>query len=225
MPFARLAALLLACLGTLSLGGCRTLRQDSSLDGLKARVVGRWTSIACEVRPQQDPRDTSRAPSPSYLTRDFTFDAAGGFQANITVFADPVCKVPVVSYDFAGEVVWRGANPAAQGAWSQDYVLNRKLELTVLAPPMVAQLNGLPPGACGDGPFVAGERRDILGKPCALLKLVAGSRYVVDHDLLYVRSDHPHLLFMGAKHVDGTGFYAPEQRPQVGLQQPLIRTR
>jgi hypothetical protein len=201
------------------------LAQDTSLEGLKSRVVGHWVSISCELRPQQNPEDPAKAPLPSYLKRDFTYDAEGGFQANITVFADAACAMPAASYDFAGQVVWHEANPAAAGAWSQDYVLDRKLQLNVLAPPMVDQLNQLPEGACGDGPFVAGEMRDVLGKPCVLLKFVEGSPFVVDHDFLYVREDMPDMLFMGAKHVDGTGFYAPENRPQVGLQQPLIRVK
>jgi len=197
--------------------------QDTSLAGLQARVVGHWQSIACEIRPQQNAADPTLAPTPSYLTRDFTYDATGGFEANITVYADPSCRVPAASYDFAGEIVWHDANPAAPGAWSQDYILNRRLQLTILAEPMVAQMNQLPEGACGTGPFVMGEVRDILGQPCMLLKFVEGSAFVIDHDFLYVREDTPNMLFMGAKHVDGTGFYAPENRPQVGLQQPMIR--
>ena len=207
----------------ITLSAPMVLAQDTSLEGLQSRIVGTWTSIACELRPQQNAEDPTQAPSPSYLTRDFTYDANGGFSANITVFADAACNVPAASYDFAGELVWHDANPAAAGAWSQDYVLNKKLELTVLLPPMAEQLNQLPEGACGDGPFVVGETRDILGKPCALLRFVEGSSFVADHDFLYVREDTPNMLFMGGKHVDGTGFYYPENRPTVGLQQPLIR--
>lgn len=177
------------------------------------------------MRPQQDEADPGKAPTPSYLTRDFTYDSTGGFSANITVYADSGCTVPAVSYDFAGGVAWHDANPAVAGAWSQDYVLNRQLDLTILAAPMADRLNGLPGGACGDGSFVVGETRDILGKPCALLKFVEGSDVVVDHDFLYIREDTPDMLFMGGKHVDGTGFYYPENRPTVGLQQPLIRVR
>ncbi|MEM9477877.1 MAG: hypothetical protein AAGA71_21540 [Pseudomonadota bacterium] len=198
--------------------------QDTTLDGLKSRIVGSWTSIACELRPQQNAENPGGAPSTTYLTRDFTYDAEGGFSATITVYADAACEVPAISYDLAGEIVWHGPNPAAPGAWSQDYVLNRQLELTVLAPPMRDQLNQLPEGACGDGPFELGISREILGKPCVLLRFVEGSTFVVDHDLLYVRKDTPNMLFMGGKHVDGTGFYYPENRPTVGLQQPLIRT-
>lgn len=197
--------------------------QDTSLEGLQERIVGTWTSISCEIRPQQNAQNPELAPTPTYLTRDFSYDAEGGFEANITVYTDSACAVPAVSYDFAGEVLWHDANPAADGAWSQDYLLNRQLQLTVLAPPMAEQLNQLPDGACGEGPFVVGEPRDILGQPCALLRFVEGSAFVTDHDFLYVRDDTPNMLFMGGKHVDGTGFYYPENRPTVGLQQPLIR--
>ena len=197
--------------------------QDTSLEGLQDRIVGTWTSISCEMRPQQNAENPDLAPTPSYLTRDFTFGADGGFDANITVYADSACAIPAVSYDFAGDLIWHDANPAAEGAWSQDYLLNRQLELTVLAPPVAEQLNQLPAGACGEGEFVVGETRDILGRPCALLRFVEGSAFVTDHDFLYVREDTPNMLFMGGKHVDGTGFYFPENRPTVGLQQPLIR--
>jgi hypothetical protein len=137
--------------------------QDTSREGLQARIVGHWKSNACELRPQQNAADPTLAPTPSYLTRDFTYDAEGGFEGNIAVFADAACSMPAASYDFAGEVLWHDANPAAPGAWSQDYVLNRRLQLTILAEPMAAQLNQLPEGACGTGPFVVGEVRDILG--------------------------------------------------------------
>lgn len=199
------------------------LAQDTSLEGLQSRVVGSWTSIACEIRPQQNPTDPKMAPTPTYLTRNFTYVAEGHFSAKITVYADQYCSIPAISYSFAGDVVWHDANPAAVGAWSQDYVLNRQLELTVLAEPMADQLNRMPAGACGEGSFVVGQTRDILGQPCTLLRFVDDSRFVVDHDFLYVREDSPNMLFMGGKHVDGTGFYLPENRPTVGLQQPLIR--
>lgn len=198
---------------------------DTSLDGLKSRVVGTWTSIACELRPGPNQADPDGKPLPNYLTRDFTYDADGGFTATITVYADPACAAPMIAYDFSGDVNWHGENPAVKGAWSQDYVLNASLNLTPLADPMTAQLNSLPAGACGSDPFETGKTQDILGKPCVLLKYPEGSAFVVDHDFLYVREDTPNLLFMGGKHVDGTGFYYPENRPIVGLQQPLIRVQ
>ena len=209
----------------LALTANTALANDTSLEGLKKRIVGTWTSISCELRPTQNAEKPELAPTPTYLTRDFTYDAEDGFSANITVYADSACAVPAVTYDFAGEIVWHDANPAADGAWSQDYVLNRRLELTVMAQPMAEQLNQLPAGACGDGAFVVGEARNILGQPCALLRFVEGNDFVVDHDFLYVREDAPNMLFMGGKHVDGTGFYYPENRPTIGLQQPLVQVK
>lgn len=197
--------------------------EDTSLDALKTRIVGSWTSIACELRPAPNPQDPTLAPEPTYLTRDFTYDAASGFSAVITVYADNACTMPAISYDFSGRIVWHDANPAALGAWSQDSVLDKSLALTVHAEAMAAQLNSLPEGACGAGLFKIGERRDILGQPCMLLRFVEGSDVVIDHDFLYVREDTPNMLFMGGKHVDGTGFYHPENRPVIGLQQPMIR--
>lgn len=212
---------LLAC--ALAFSPSALIAQDISLEGLKDRIVGRWVSIACELRPQQNLEDAGAAPTSTYLKRDFTYDPDGGFSASITVFADAACALPAVTYDFAGHIIWHDANPAAPGAWSQDYVLDEKLVLTVKAQPLADQLNQMPEVACGNGPFEVGKVRDILGKPCALLRFVDGSAYVVDHDFLHVREDTPNMLFMGGKHVDGTGFYFPEHRPVVGLQQPLVK--
>lgn len=197
---------------------------DTSLEGLKSRIIGNWTSISCELRPALDQANPDGKPLPTYLKRDFTYQADGAFEANITVYGDQGCNVPLISYDFAGELKWHGENAAAAGAWSQDYVLNKKLDLNIMAQPMADQLNQLPEGACGSDKFEVGKTINILGKPCVLLRFVEGSDYVIDHDFLYVRADTPNMLFMGGKHVDGTGFYFPENRPNVGLQQPLIKT-
>lgn len=216
---------LLKSVATLAFLSATPAHADTSLEGLKSRIAGTWTSIACELRPAIDQQDPDGPPTATYLTRDFTYNVtADGFSANITIYMDPACQAPLASYDFAGDLVWQGENPAAEGAWSQDYVLNRELKITALAEPMVAQLNALPEGACGSEAFELGKPVDILGQPCVLLRYVDGSDFVIDHDLLYVREDTPNMLFMGGKHVDGTGFYYPENRPSVGLQQPLIRT-
>lgn len=197
----------------------------ADLAGLQSRIVGEWTSISCEIRPSPNQSNPEGSPVPTYLTRNFTYGEDGSFLASITVYADNSCSLPAITYDFAGELVWHGPNPAVAGAWSQDYILNKALSLTVKAPPMLEQLNALPAGACGDAPYELNKPQDILGKPCVLLKFVEGSEYVIDHDFLYVREDTPHMLFMGGKHVDGGGFYFPENRPVVGLQQPLIKVQ
>ena len=215
----KLSTLLSAALLTLSATGSSA--QDTSLDGLKDRIVGSWTSIGCEVRPTANPEGGS--PTPTYLTRDFAYDDEGGFEATISTYLDATCETPMVTFSFAGDIVWHDENPASAGAWSQDYVLNKKLILTPRHPAFADQLNSLPSGSCGEGPYAVDEGLDVLGVPCVLVKILEGNEFVVDHDLLLVREDSPNLLFMGGKHVDGTAFYAPENRPTVGLQQPLVR--
>lgn len=185
------------------------------------QVPGTWESVGCEVRPQAAPDGRI---GPAYLTRTFAYAADGGFEGRITLFADPACTVPMAAFAFAGHTRWHGPNPAAPGAVSMDYVLDRALTLTPLAPPMAETLNALPAGACADGPVAPGETIDLLGRPCPLLQRAEGADFVTDHDLIWFHPSTPDLLFMGAKHVDGSGFYTPEGRPSVGLQQPLQRT-
>lgn len=184
------------------------------------QAVGSWESIACEMRPQARP---DGGVAPTYLTSAFTHAADGGFQGRITLYADPACGMAMAEFAFAGETVWHGPNPAAPGAVSMDHVLNRALTLTPRAAPMAAMLNALPPGLCADGPLAVGETADLLGRPCPLLQRVEGAAFVVDHDLIWFHPAAPDLLFLGAKHVDGAGFFTPERRPTVGLQQPSQR--
>ncbi|MFN6977228.1 MAG: hypothetical protein ACK4OP_03835 [Gemmobacter sp.] len=197
------------------------LAPAAALAQMPAQAVGSWESVGCEMRPQAGPDGRI---GPTYLTRAFTYDPDGGFTGRITLHADPGCAVPMAAFAFAGQTVWHGPNPAAPGAVSMDYVLNRALTVTPLAAPMAAMLNSLPPGLCADGPLAVGETADLLGRPCPLLQRAEGAEFVVDHDLIWFHPAAPDLLFMGAKHVDGTGFYTPEGRPTVGLQQPLQRS-
>lgn len=184
------------------------------------QAVGSWVSVGCELRPQAGP---GGAVAPAYLTRAFSFAADGGFEGRIVLYADPACGLPVAEFAFAGRTVWHGANPAAPGAVSVDYVLDRALTLTPRAEPMAAMLNAVPAGLCADGPVAVGDRLDLLGRPCPLLPRAEGSDTVTDHDLMWFHPGSPDLLFMGAKHVDGRGFYTPADRPVTGLQAPMSR--
>lgn len=54
-----------------SLMATPALAADTSLDGLKSRIVGSWTSISCEMRPSIDQANPDGAPVPSYLNPRF----------------------------------------------------------------------------------------------------------------------------------------------------------
>ena len=70
----------------------------------------------------------------------------------------------------------------------------------------------------GMAPFENGVKKDILQKAFPMFHIVEG-QIVSDYDLIYFKHG---LLFMGAKHVDGTPFDKVENRPHQ-LQIPLER--
>ena len=87
----------------------------------------------------------------------------------------------------------------------------------------VDQMNSLPPGACGDKKYEINVKQSIFKKACALFNIKSGE-IVKDHDLIYLYGFNK-LLFMGAKHVDGKGFYTEDLRPKGGLQIPLVKSK
>ena len=67
-------------------------------------------------------------------------------------------------------------------------------------------------------PFEENVQQDILKRAFPMFHIAEG-QIVGDYDLIYFKHG---LLFMGAKHVDGTPFDQPERRP-FQLQIPLER--
>ncbi|MEM6327951.1 MAG: hypothetical protein AAF791_12600 [Bacteroidota bacterium] len=187
-----------------------------TLDDLRAAIVGAWESLSVELRPTEDRLGTGQI-EPTYLTRRFTYGADDTFSGVITMVADDYGKVPLFEFVFRGHLHWHGPHPIADGAFSVDYVLDTGFDVTPLNPSAADMLNAMP--AEGVPPFEAGVTQSILGKPFPLFNMVEGQT-VVDYDLLYLRDG---MLFFGAKHVDGTPFDSPENRPHQ-LQVPLVRT-
>ncbi|MEM9998372.1 MAG: hypothetical protein AAF809_11775 [Bacteroidota bacterium] len=186
-----------------------------TLDALKDAILGTWVSLAVELRPTED-RTGSGQIEPTYLTRVFTYGPDDTFTGVIRMFGDNYGTLPLFEFAFEGHLVWHGAHPIAEGAFSVDYVLDTGFGVTPLNDQAAAMLNAMP--AEGVAPFEAGVQQDLLEKPFPLFNMVAG-QIVVDYDLLYL---HDGMLFFGAKHVDGTPFDKPERRPHQ-LQVPLVR--
>lgn len=186
-----------------------------SLDDVKAFAVGDWTSLSVELRPTED-RTGAGTIEPTRLRRDFTYNDDDTFRGTITMFVDDYGQLPLLAFEFKGHLRWGSAHPIADGAWNIDYVLDDGFAVTPLMPDAADMLNaGLVEGMA---PFEAGVQSDILGQRFPMFDLVEGQT-VVDYDLIYF--DHG-LLFMGAKHVDGTPFDEPDRRPHQ-LQIPLVR--
>ena len=186
-----------------------------TLEEIKHFALGEWKSLSVELRPAED-RSGSGTVESTRLTRHFNFLADDRFRGIITLFVDDYGQLPLMEFDFQGHLRWGGPHPIAQGAFELDYVLDEGFGVTPLHEEAAVMLNQAP--VSGLEPFVAGIKQDILGKAFPMFH-IAEQQIVTDYDLIYF---HAGLLFMGAKHVDGTPFDQPERRPHQ-LQVPLAR--
>ena len=191
------------------------LETPESLEDVRNYVLGEWESISVELRPTED-RTGSGKINPTYLRRSFKFIEADKFIGTITLFGDNYGQIPLMEFEFKGRLKWGDEHPIAQGAWKIDYILDEGFGVTPLNDQAAAMLNqALPPNM---SPFEANEQQDILKKAFPMFNIEEG-QIVSDYDLIYFRNG---MLFMGAKHVDGTPFDKPENRPHQ-LQIPLIK--
>lgn len=174
-----------------------------------------WISITTELRPQEDRTGTGKV-QPFYVTRSFKFSEGDKFVGTITSYGDPYGKIPLVKFEFRGHVEWQGEHPVTKGAQKIDYVLDEGFIVTPLNSQFADMLNQIP--IKGLNKFEVNIAQDILKKPFPLFNIQEG-QIVKDYDLIYIYNG---MLFMGAKHVDGTAFDKPENRPHL-LQIPLIK--
>ena len=195
--------------------GIHMVQEPTSLEEVKGYAQGEWQSLTVELRPTEDRAGKGKIQS-TYLKRSFKYLKGDRFEGTITMFADQYGKAPLMKFEFKGDLKWGNRHPIAEGAYEIDYVLNEGFALTPLHPKAAAMLNSIP--VKGLPKFKAGQTQDILRKPFPLFKIAKG-QIVTDYDLIYFRNG---MLFMGAKHVDGTPFDKPSRRPHQ-LQIPLRR--
>ncbi|MEM8618850.1 MAG: hypothetical protein AAGF73_03930 [Actinomycetota bacterium] len=187
-----------------------------TLADVRAFAVGEWSSISVELRPTED-RTGAGTVEPTRLRRHFTYHDEDTFTGTITMYVDDYGTAPLLEFEFKGHLLWGSPHPIADGAFEIDYVLDDGFAVTPLTPDAAAMLNaGIAPGV---EPFKTGVKNDILGRAFPMFDIAEG-QVVVDYDLIYFRDG---LLFMGAKHVDGTPFDAPDRRPHQ-LQIPIARS-
>ena len=192
-------------------------QEPKSLDEVKTFAIGEWESLSVELRPTED-RTGSGVIQPTYLKRHFNYISENQFVGTITMFVDNYGQMPLLEFEFKGDLNWGTEHPIVKGAWNIDYVLNTGFAVTPLSEQAAVMLNtGLPEGMT---PFEANTKKDILRKAFPMFNIVEG-QIVSDYDLIYFKND---MLFMGAKHVDGTPFDKVENRPHQ-LQIPLKRVK
>ncbi|MEM7118759.1 MAG: hypothetical protein AAF614_40455 [Chloroflexota bacterium] len=196
--------------------GIRRMQTPMTLAEVQAYAVGEWESLTVELRPTED-RTGTGVVTPTYLRRHFNYLNKDHFIGTITLYGDNYGQMPLMAFEFKGHLNWGESHPIAQGAWEIDYVLDGGFGVTPLHPNSADMLNqGLVDGM---EPFEAGVKKDILGQSFPMFNIVAG-QVVSDFDLIYFSHG---MLFMGAKHVDGTPFDQPDRRPHQ-LQIPLVRS-
>lgn len=189
------------------------MQTPTSLTEVQEYAIGIWESLTVELRPTEDRTGTGKV-TPNYLKRRFTFLDKDQFVGVITLYADHYGLFPLMEFEFKGSLRWGGTHPIADGAWEIDYVLDAGFGVTPLHADAAAMLNQVP--VEGLLPFAVGVKQDILQKAFPMFNVVEG-QIVADYDLIYFSHG---MLFMGAKHVDGTPFDLPERRPHQ-LQIPL----
>ena len=189
--------------------------QPKTLKEVQAYALGEWASISVELRPTED-RTGSGKIMPTYLKRKFIYHSPDRFTGTITMFADNYGRMPLLEFEFKGALKWGKEHPIADGAWEIDYILNEGFGVTPLNEQAAAMLNQVPVDDLE--PFKAGVKQDLLKKAFPLFNIVTG-QVVTDYDLIYFKNG---MLFMGAKHVDGTPFDQPDRRPHQ-LQIPLVK--
>ena len=195
----------------------QNMMQPKTLEAVKAYALGAWKSISVELRPTED-RAGSGVVQPTYLRRYFKYLTDDKFIGTITLFGDNYGQFPLMEFEFKGNLNWGEQHPIADGAWKIDYVLDEGFGVTPLHDQAAQMLNaGLPEGMT---PFELNKKKDILGKAFPMFHIVEG-QIVSDYDLIYFKNG---MLFMGAKHVDGTPFDKVENRPHQ-LQIPLERVK
>ncbi len=191
------------------------MENPKTLQQVQHYCLGKWQSLSVELRPTED-RSGSGTVTPTFLRRHFTYLPNHTFIGTITLYGDNYGELPLMEFEFKGDLVWGPAHPIATGAWNIDYILNKGFGVTPLQDQTAQMLNaGLPVGM---PPFVKNVKNDILEKAFPMFHIVQG-QVVSDYDLIYFKNG---LLFMGAKHVDGTPFDKVENRPHQ-LQIPLER--
>ena len=188
-----------------------------TLEQVKNYALGEWQSLSVELRPTED-RTGSGKIEPTYLKRNFKYLSNDKFIGTITLYGDNYGKLPLMEFEFKGNLIWHDEHPIAEGAWKIDYMLDEGFGVTPLNSQAAEMLNiALPEGM---KPFENQVKKDILGKAFPMFHIVEG-QIVGDYDLIYFKHG---LLFMGAKHVDGTPFDKLENRPHQ-LQIPLERLK
>jgi hypothetical protein len=186
-------------------------------DQIKQSMLGEWVSIAPEIRPSLA-KNADGTLKPFYLRREFTYLANDKFELQVTNFADPYGKIPLVKIGLKGNVIWTGEHPIAADARKVNFIADELYDVTPLIQGFADTMNQW--ASKGFNKWEVNRRQSVLGKACAPLGLAEGQIFS-EYDLVYLFNG---MLFWGARNIDGRGFDKEENRP-TNLQIPLTRAK
>ncbi|TDW96669.1 hypothetical protein [Dinghuibacter silviterrae] len=181
---------------------------------IKTASIGKWESIAPEVRPSNT-KNADGTLKPFYLRRRFTLQEDDSFELIVTNLADPNGKVPLVAMSIKGHIEWRGDHPIAPGAQKVDFSADEAYTVTPLVQGFADILNQFTKGF---NEWKVGDTQSIFKKAFPPFGLTTGQIFK-EYDLIYVFNG---MMFWGARNVDGRGFDTEENRP-TNLQIPMIK--
>ncbi len=207
------------CIGSVSFAQQKTYQKINTMtaEEVKKHSVGKWESIAPEVRPSSA-KNADGTLKPFYLSRKFTCFKGDKFELLITTFADPYGKVPLANMKLNGSMEWKGDHPIAPGAQKVNFYADESYELTPLLQAFADGMNQL--AKDGYEKWEVGKTQSIFKKAFAPFGLHEGEIFA-EYDLVYIYND---MMFWGARNIDGRGFDKEENRP-TNLQIPLVRQK
>lgn len=183
-------------------------------DQTKKASLGKWASIAPEIRPSNSKNEDGTL-KPFYLTRRFTLFEDDSFELIINNLADPNGKICITKIAIKGHVQWQGDHPIAVGAQKVDFTADEEYTLTPMIQAFADVLNKF---AIGFNEWKIGESQSILRKAFPPFGLKEDQLFK-EYDLIYINNG---MMFWGARNIDGRGFDTEANRP-TNLQIPLVR--
>jgi hypothetical protein len=187
-----------------------------NLEQVKKEAIGRWESIAPEVRPSST-KNQDGTLKPFYLKRKFALFDDDIFELDVTNLADPYAKYLIARIYIKGHIEWLGEHPIAPGAQKVNYSADIEYNITPLVQGFADILNKFTKDF---NEWKVGDEQNILKKPFPPFGLSDGEIFK-EYDLIYLYQD---MMFWGARNIDGRGFDTDENRP-TNLQIPLVRQK
>ena len=190
-----------------------TTLMGTAYSNTKTEIIGSWSSVGCELRPQQN---ADGSIGEWWLTRTITFEA-DRIEAEFTTYAEAGCITPVNTLHFAGKTELLNPSDAIKEAYDAKLTIDEFVRITPLADGFTGFLNSAGAGACGTTEWKNGEAQDVLPTGCTVLGIKPNVP-TIEYEVLAVIDN---TLYFAARPVDGSFMTSPEKRVhalQVGLR-------